>query len=107
MMDRIADGRTDLVFDHISPGHPDTERALGWCAYYGDVSGIRYLLSTGAPLAWLGENLASTAPLSTATGGSANSSSSAAPTPTTRFQTPARCRSTPPSAPPGAPRTTW
>ena len=50
MLDRIAEGRTDLVFDYLAAGHPaDSKDAHGvsliqWCAYYGDVSGIRFLL---------------------------------------------------------------
>jgi ankyrin repeat protein len=63
MLDRIADGRTDLVFDLLSQGHAaDSKDARGvslmqWCAYYGDVSAIRYLVARGAALASLGENL--------------------------------------------------
>jgi ankyrin repeat protein len=63
MLDRIADGRTDLVFDYLSQGHsPDSKDAHGvsliqWCAYYGDVSAIRYLLANGSSLASLGSNL--------------------------------------------------
>ena len=62
MLDRIADGRTDLVFDFIEYGHPVDSKDSGgvpvicWCAYYGDVSAIRYLLSEGESLATLGEN---------------------------------------------------
>jgi uncharacterized protein len=63
MLQRIADGRTDLVFDYLAQGHAaDSADASGvsliqWCAYHGDVSAIRYLLSRGASLAALGENL--------------------------------------------------
>ncbi len=63
MMQRIADGRTDLVFDYVSQGNgADTvDRGgvslLQWCAYYGDVSAIRHLLWQGAKLASLGDNL--------------------------------------------------
>ena len=51
-LERIADGRTDLVFEHVGSGHPATTEANGaklinWCAYYGDVSGIRFLLANG------------------------------------------------------------
>lgn len=62
MLDRIADGRTDLVFDFIEYGHPVDSRDSGgvpvisWCAYYGDVSAIRYLLANGESLSTLGEN---------------------------------------------------
>jgi uncharacterized protein len=63
MLDRIADGRTDLVFDFLAQGHAaDAADSRGvsliqWCAYHGDVSAIRYLVSRGASLAALGENL--------------------------------------------------
>ena len=63
MLDRIANGRTDLVFDYLAQGHPaDSTDGQGvsllkWCAYYGDVSAIRYLVAQGAALASLGENL--------------------------------------------------
>ena len=63
MLERIADGRTDLVFDYLARGHAaDAVDGHGvsliqWCAYYGDVSAIRYLVSRGASLAALGENL--------------------------------------------------
>jgi ankyrin repeat protein len=63
MFDRIADGRTDLVFDYLAQGHAanstdsDGVPLIKWCAYYGDVSGIRFLLSRGESLAALGENL--------------------------------------------------
>jgi uncharacterized protein len=63
MFDRIADGRTDLVFEAVARGHPADaadDRGVSliqWCAYHGDVSAIRYLVSCGAPLAALGPNL--------------------------------------------------
>jgi len=63
LVDRIANGRTDLVFDFVGAGHPatfaDKEGAslLSWCAYYGDVSAIRFLLSQGERLESLGPNL--------------------------------------------------
>ena len=62
LLQRIADGRTDLVWDHVTQGHPATVstggmRLLEWCAYYGDVSAIRFLLEHGESLASLGENL--------------------------------------------------
>jgi hypothetical protein len=53
MLERISDGRTDLVFDHLSAGYPaDSTDAHGvslikWCAYHGDVSAIRHLLAGG------------------------------------------------------------
>ncbi len=63
MLQRIRDGRTDLVFDHVAQGLAATSadehgtRLIEWCAYYGDVSAIRYLLANGESLASLGENL--------------------------------------------------
>ncbi len=63
MFQRIANGRTDLVFDHLQEGHaPDACDAHGtslirWCAYYGDVTALRLLVSRGARLDALGENL--------------------------------------------------
>src|SRR5262245_47911912 len=63
MLDRISNGRTDLVFDYLSEGHPATSiddngtSLIRWCAYYGDVSAIRFLLAHGERLESLGENL--------------------------------------------------
>jgi len=62
MLDRIADGRTDLVFDYLSQGHTaDSKDEQGvaliqHCAYYGDVSAIRFLLANGESLEALGNN---------------------------------------------------
>jgi len=53
MLDGISDGRTDLVFDHLSEGHAANSKdrngvsLIKWCAYYGDVSAIRFLLAKG------------------------------------------------------------
>lgn len=63
LLDRIADGRTDLVWDYIAQGHPATAVAavgvplVQWCAHYGDVSAMRFLLERGESLASLGVNL--------------------------------------------------
>lgn len=63
MIERIADGRTDMVLDWIAEGGAASATdALGtplirWCAYYGDVSAIRYLASQGEALTALGPNL--------------------------------------------------
>lgn len=60
MLTRIANGRTDLVVDHIAAGHPATARdeqgvsLLQWCAYYGDVTAARFLLAHGESLETLG-----------------------------------------------------
>lgn len=62
LLQRIIDGRTDLVFDYLADGH---DAASGdrqgrplilWCAYHGDVSAIRHLLAKGAALEALGDN---------------------------------------------------
>ena len=40
MLERIAEGRTDLVFEYVAQGHPASARTsdgrslLQWCAYY-------------------------------------------------------------------------
>jgi ankyrin repeat protein len=62
VLDRIAGGRTDLVFEHIANGGQATAREdgaalIGWCARYGDVSAMRFLLANGESTASLGENL--------------------------------------------------
>jgi ankyrin repeat protein len=62
MLDQIADGRTDLVFEYLAAGHAaDSADQNGvslikWCAYYGDVSAIRFLLTKGESLKSLGAN---------------------------------------------------
>jgi uncharacterized protein len=63
MLDRIRDGRTDLVFDHLAGGGAAIDRdargvpLIRWCAYYGDVSAVRCLVANGEMLAALGDNL--------------------------------------------------
>jgi ankyrin repeat protein len=62
-MDQMSSGRTDLVFDYLAAGHPATAidadgvSLIKWCAYHGDVSAIRFLLTKGEALKSLGENL--------------------------------------------------
>ena len=61
MLESIAHGRTDLVFDYVAQGHSAQDAAddvplIRWCAYYGDVSAIRFLLANGESLATLGDN---------------------------------------------------
>jgi uncharacterized protein len=59
----IVDGRTDLVFEYVAEGHSaeSTDEngmsLLQWCAYYGDVSAIKFLQRQGAKLQQLGDNL--------------------------------------------------
>ena len=62
LLQRIVKGRTDLVFDYLAAGHATAAddggvALVNWCAHYGDVSGIRYLVSQGGTLQSLGENL--------------------------------------------------
>ena len=62
MLERITNGRTDLVFDYLAAGHKATATdddgvsLIQWCAYYGDVSAIKFLLAKGAKLTALGDN---------------------------------------------------
>lgn len=63
LLERIVDGRTDLVFEYVAEGRPATAAdkdgvsLVQWCAYYGDVSAIKFLLANGATLDSLGDNL--------------------------------------------------
>jgi len=63
MLNRIADGRTDLVFEFLAGGgdvHAQDQNGVSLiqsCAYYGDVSAIRFLLERGESLDSLGDNL--------------------------------------------------
>ena len=63
MIERIANGRTDLVFDYLAQGHPANSTDSGgvslikWCAYYGDVSAIKFLLGKTESLQCLGKDL--------------------------------------------------
>ena len=62
MLDQIEDGRTDLVFDWVAAGRSAASAGNGgvslirWCAYHGDVSAIKFLLSQGESLQSLGDN---------------------------------------------------
>jgi ankyrin repeat protein len=62
MLDKISDGRTDLVFEYLFQGNPANSvdqhgvSIIKWCAYYGDVSAIRFLLAHGESLTSLGTN---------------------------------------------------
>jgi len=61
ILDQIAAGRTDLVFDYVARGHAATSAdkdgvsLLQWCSYYGDVSAIKFLLANGESLQSLGD----------------------------------------------------
>jgi len=62
ILQSIIDGRTDLVFDFIAQGHEATTTdangvsLMAWCAYHGDVSALKFLLSRGGSLDQLGAN---------------------------------------------------
>lgn len=62
MLKPIADGRTDLVMTWCAAGNSPSARDEGgvslvqWCAYYGDVSALRFLLGQGALISDLGSN---------------------------------------------------
>lgn len=53
MLDRIANGRTDFVFDYVTACHAanptDTDgiSLIQHCAHHGDIRAIRFLLITG------------------------------------------------------------
>lgn len=63
LLDRITEGRTDLVFSYLAEGHSARSTdargtpLIAWCAQYGDVSAIRFLLSQGESLEAIGPNL--------------------------------------------------
>ena len=63
ILDQITDGRTDLVFDYLGEGNAATAIAkdalslIKWCAYFGDVSAIRFLLANGESMASLAGEL--------------------------------------------------
>src|SRR5580698_544169 len=63
LLAELEDGRTELVFDLLAKGCAATHRdgngvsLIRHCAYYGDVSAIRFLLTHGESLSSLGGNL--------------------------------------------------
>jgi ankyrin repeat protein len=63
LLDQIASGRTDLIFDYLASGHAANSSdsngisLIRHCAYYGDVSAIKFLLSKGESLKSLGDDL--------------------------------------------------
>ena len=63
LLEQIVDGRTDLVFDYIAAGNAGNSTdangvpLIKWCAYYGDVSAIKFLLTCGESLETLGRPL--------------------------------------------------
>ena len=60
--ERITAGRTDFVIEFLAAGNSagarDTQGVslMQWCAYYGDVSAIKFLLQHGESLKSLGDN---------------------------------------------------
>jgi palmitoyltransferase len=62
VLSRILNGRTDLVFEYVQSGNAATSKdadgvpLIRWCAYYGDVSAMRFLISHGESLPSLGDN---------------------------------------------------
>jgi ankyrin repeat protein len=62
LLSEFTDGRTELVFDLLKAGcradyKDDRDVSLvQHCAYYGDVTAIRFLVANGASLATLGRN---------------------------------------------------
>ncbi len=62
LLDEIVEGRTELVFEYLAEGHSadsadkDGVSLVQWCAYYGDVSAIKFLMASGATLESLGED---------------------------------------------------
>jgi uncharacterized protein len=63
IVEKIAGGRTDLVFEYLAAGNSagSTDKngtpLIRWCAYHGDVSAVRFLLANGESLRSLGDNL--------------------------------------------------
>jgi ankyrin repeat protein len=62
-LEEIVDGRTDAVFEYLAEGNSasgadkDGVSLVQWCAYYGDVSAIKFLMANGATLDSLGDDL--------------------------------------------------
>jgi ankyrin repeat protein len=62
LLAELADGRTELAFDLVNAGCPagyideHGVSLIQHCAYYGDVTAIKFLLAHGAPLSALGEH---------------------------------------------------
>ena len=60
---QVINGRTDFVFELVNKGYAaqtvdnNGVSLIKWCAYYGDVSAIRYLVHHGESLQSLGDNL--------------------------------------------------
>src|SRR5215469_13276854 len=63
ILTQITVGRTDLLIDYLAAGHaatsadPNGVPLIQTCAYYGDVTAIKYLVANGESLQSLGDNL--------------------------------------------------
>jgi ankyrin repeat protein len=63
LFQELADGRTDRVFEllqHKCSSDMKDQNGVSlmqWCAYYGDVSAMKYLIANGAALDSLGQDL--------------------------------------------------
>ncbi|MFN3682560.1 MAG: ankyrin repeat domain-containing protein [Fimbriimonadaceae bacterium] len=63
MLQDLLRGRTDRVVEWLASGGdprasaPDGAPLIVWCAYYGDVTAVRFLLDRGESLATLGPDL--------------------------------------------------
>lgn len=63
ILEKIVNGRTDLVAVYLDEGNPANKSdaqgisIMQWCAYHGDVSAVRLLIEHGASLKLLGSDL--------------------------------------------------
>ncbi|HEY1213497.1 MAG TPA: ankyrin repeat domain-containing protein [Bryobacteraceae bacterium] len=63
MFSQLVDGRTELVFELFAAGCPATYKdpdgvsLMRHCAYFGDVSAMKFLLAHGGSIESLGDNL--------------------------------------------------
>lgn len=62
LLQRIANGRCDLILDRLGDGGSPDARVDGasllqWAAYYGDVTALRVLMERGQALSELGDDL--------------------------------------------------
>jgi uncharacterized protein len=63
MLENISDGQTDLVLDFVSLGNSaktlndEGVALIQLCAYYGDVTAIKFLIRNGETVSTLGDNL--------------------------------------------------
>jgi len=78
LLEELAEGRTELVFDLIAQGRPAGTKdekgvsPIQHCAFYGDVSAIKFLWQMESLIPWE-MIMVCTQPHTTAIGASANS----------------------------------